>query len=43
MRDLQSTKAMWLKGWLFLVIGLMSAGILLMENWSWRTALLLAL
>lgn len=43
MRDLQSTKAMWLKGWLFLLIGLMAAAILLIENWSWRTALLLAL
>ena len=43
MRDLQSTKAMWLKAWLFLFIGLLSAGILLVENWSWRNALLLAL
>ena len=43
MRDLQSTKAMWLKGWLFLVIGLMSAAVLLIENRSWRNALLLAL
>ena len=43
MRDLQSTKAMWLKAWLFLFIGLLSAGILLVENWSWRTAALLAL
>ena len=43
MRDLQSTRAMWLKGWLFLLIGLLSAAILLVENWSWRTALLLAL
>lgn len=34
---------MWLKGWLFLVIGLLSAGMLLVEHWSWRTALLLAL
>ena len=43
MRDLHSTKAMWLKGWLFLLIGILSAAILLIENWSWRTALLLAL
>ncbi len=43
MRDLHSTKAMWLKGWLFLIIGLMSAAILLVENWSWRAALLLVL
>ncbi len=34
---------MWLKGWLFLLIGLMSAGLLLIENWSWRRALLLVL
>ncbi|MEQ1750131.1 MAG: hypothetical protein ABL974_11950, partial [Prosthecobacter sp.] len=43
MQDLQSTRAMWLKGWLFLLIGLMSAGLLLIENWSWRTTLLLVL
>ena len=43
MRDLQSTCAMWLKGWLFPLIGLMSAAILLVENWSWRRALLLTL
>lgn len=43
MKDLQSTGAMWLKGWLFLLIGLLSSGILLLEHWSWRTALLLAL
>ena len=43
MRDLQSTRAMWLKGCLFLIIGLMSAAILLVENWSWRTALMLVL
>ncbi len=43
MRDLHSTKAMWLKGWLFLFIGFLSAAMLLVENWSWHTALLLAL
>ncbi|SKA96844.1 hypothetical protein SAMN02745166_02473 [Prosthecobacter debontii] len=43
MRDLQSTAAMWLKAILFLVIGLFSAAILLIEHGSWRTALLLAL
>lgn len=43
MRDLQSTRAMWLKGGLFLLIGVMSAALLLAENWSWRTALLLVL
>jgi hypothetical protein len=43
MKDLQSTRAIWIKGWLFLLIGLMAGGLLLIENWSWRTALLLAL
>ena len=43
MKDLQSTQAMWLKGGLFLLIGLMSGGILLIEHWNWRTALLLGL
>ena len=43
MRDLHSTKAMWLKAWLFLFIGLLSAAMLLVEHWSWRTALLLTL
>lgn len=43
MRDLHSTKAMWLKAWLFLFIGIISAALLLIEHWSWRTALLLAL
>ncbi|MBB5038367.1 hypothetical protein [Prosthecobacter dejongeii] len=43
MKDLQSTLAMWLKGVLFLLIGLMSGGILLIEHGSWRMALLLGL
>ncbi len=43
MRDLSSTKAMWLKAWLFLLIGLLSAAMILIENWSWRAAGLLAL
>lgn len=43
LRDLHSTKAMWFKGVLFLVIGVMSAAILLVENGSWRAVLLLAL
>lgn len=40
-RDLRSTRTMWLKGWLFLLIGLLSSALLLFENWSWRTAALL--
>jgi hypothetical protein len=42
MRDLQSTRAIWIKGWLFLVIGIMSATLLLLEEFSLRKALLLA-
>jgi hypothetical protein len=42
-RDLHSTRAMWLKGALFLLIGVASAALLLLENAGWRTALLLAL
>lgn len=43
MRDLQSTTAMWWKGGLFLVIGVFSATLLLIELASWRAALLLGL
>jgi hypothetical protein len=42
-RDLQSRTAIVIKGGLFLVIGLFASALLLIENWSWRTALLLAL
>ncbi|HYF35199.1 MAG TPA: hypothetical protein VD994_07935 [Prosthecobacter sp.] len=41
MRDLQSTRAIWIKGWLFLVIGVMAAGLLLVEDFSLRKAALL--
>lgn len=34
---------MWLKGWLFLLIGLLSGAMLLFDDWSWRRAALLAL
>ena len=43
MRNLHSIRAMWLKGWLFLLIGLLSAAMLLFEDWSWRRAGLLML
>ena len=43
MKDVQSTRAMWLKGVLFLVIGFLSGGLLLLENGNWRTAVLLML
>lgn len=41
MKDVQSHWMMWLKGGLFLVVGIMSGGLLLLENSSWRTILLL--
>lgn len=34
---------MWLKGWLFLFIGVVSSTLLILENATLRTALLLAL
>jgi len=43
MKDLQSTRAMWIKGWLFLLIGIMAGALLLVEDFSWRKALLLGL
>ena len=43
MKDLQSTRAIWLKGWLFLLIGLMAGTMLVVEHLNWRTTLLLAL
>lgn len=43
MRDVQSARAMWLKGVLFLVIGFLSGGLLLLESGNWRTAALLVL
>jgi hypothetical protein len=43
MRDLHSTRAMWLKAWLFLLIGLLSGGLLLVEHADWRTLTLLVL
>ena len=43
MQDLQNPKWMWLKGWLFLLIGLVAAALLLLEAPTWKTALLLAL
>ncbi len=43
MRDLQSSRLIWLKGWLFLFLGLASAVLLLLEAPSLKVALLLAL
>jgi hypothetical protein len=43
MKDLRSARLMWLKGWLFVVIGLVSAALVILENPTTRTALFLAL
>lgn len=43
MGDLKDARLMYLKGFLFLVIGALSAVGLLLENFSIRNALLLAL
>jgi hypothetical protein len=41
MRDLENPKLMWLKGILFLVIGVVSAGLVWLQSGSLTTALLL--
>lgn len=43
MRDLQSSKLIWLKGWLFLLLGIASAALVFLEAPSLKVALLLAL
>jgi hypothetical protein len=43
MRDLQSHRWMWLKGALFLLIGLISSALILAELPEWRVAALLLL
>jgi hypothetical protein len=43
MRDLQSHRWMWVKAALFLVIGLVSGGLILVELPEWRVLLLLIL
>ncbi|MFY1828372.1 hypothetical protein ACN47A_20780 [Myxococcus fulvus] len=43
MRDLQSHRWMWVKAILFVVIGLVSSAMLLMEVPDWRILLLLML
>ena len=42
MKDLENPKLMWLKGILFLVIGVVSAGLVWLQSKSLTTALLLA-
>ena len=41
--DLKNPKVIWFKGALFLLLGILAAGILLLETRSWRIGLLLAL
>lgn len=43
MRDLKSTSAMWLKGWMFLFLGTVSAALLVLEAPTLKVAGLLAL
>lgn len=43
MTDLKDTRAIWLKAILLLVIGLTSAGLLLLDSPRWKTVILLAL
>ncbi len=41
--DLESSRAIMWKGWLFLLLGLMSGGALLALAFSWQIVLLLAI
>ncbi len=43
MKDLQSARLMWFKAGLFVVIGLVSAALVILENPTLRTALFLVL
>ncbi|MDB4637994.1 MAG: hypothetical protein P8M30_04495 [Planctomycetaceae bacterium] len=43
MPDLKSKRLIVLKGWLFLLAGLLAGGLLLFENLSWRNGVLLAI
>ena len=43
MADLQNKKLIWLKGWLFLLGGVLASAGLLIESFSWKIALLLAI
>jgi hypothetical protein len=43
MRDLQNPKLIYLKGFLFLVIGVVSAVLLILERPTWKVVGLLAL
>jgi uncharacterized membrane protein len=43
MRDLQSSRWMWVKAALFLIIGFISSALILAEDPDWRILVLLAL
>jgi len=43
MGDLKNPKLIYLKAWLFLCIGLLSAATLLLDHPQWKTAVLLVL
>ena len=43
MSDLKDPRWIHLKGWLFLIIGMMAVTLILIEFFSWRIAALLAL
>jgi len=43
MDDIRSARLIWLKGVLFVVLGLLAAGTLLLEHPEWKVAALLAL
>lgn len=42
MTDLRSPKWIWIKGWLFLALGLAAAALTWLESPTWREALYLA-
>ncbi len=41
--DIKNPKLLWAKGFLFLLIGLVSSTLLLLDTWSLKVAILLAL
>lgn len=43
MADLKNPRVIYAKGLLFLLAGVIAAGMLLAEHWQWRTAFLLAI
>jgi len=43
MGDLQNARAIYAKGFLFFIAGILSAGLLLGDHLEWRTSLLLML